>query len=180
MKKVLAVMLVLVMVFALTACDNNSIVGKWEWKLKITGEMMQMEDFDGSLDVVMIFEFDKDGGYEIYVDEDALEDAFEDLKDDLVDYVVAQNGEYYRDIAEEQVANIDFKDLLGDTALSVEGKYEIDEDTLTLTPDDDDKDEEEYEFELDGDKLTLEGDSEQFEKLLEMMGKKKITLKRVK
>ncbi len=180
MKKILAVLLVMAMLFALTACNSNSIVGKWEWEMTVEGEMMGIEGFDGEFTMIMVFEFDKDSNYSISVDKDALEESLEDFEADLVEYLVQELGEGSRKYAENQVAQLNLSGLFATQDMDEEGEYEIDGDYLILIPDDEDVDEQEYEFELDGNKLTLIGESEAFANMLEMLGEDDIVLKRVK
>ena len=181
MKKLLAIALALIMLFALSACNATGVEGKWEWTVKVDGEMMGVEDFDGSFTLVTLFEFGKDGAYTISVDEDALEESIEDFEDELVDYMVELMGdESYRSVAESTVKQMDLMGQMKKTIEKETGTYEIKEDVLILTPDDEDEDEQEYSFELDGDELILTGDDPDMKEFLELIGKKKVTLKRVK
>ena len=178
MKKLLAVLLAFAMLFALTACNSNSIVGKWQWEMTIDGEMIGIEGFEGEFAMLMIFAFDEDGGYCVYVDKDALEESLADFEADLVEYMVQELGEGSRKYAENFVSNMKLSESIVEQDMDVEGEYEIDGDYLIMTPDDEDEEEEEYEFELDGDELTLIGESESFAEMLEMLGEDDIVLKR--
>lgn len=180
MKKLIAILLAVSMLFALSACNSNSIVGKWQWEITMDGEMMGFEDFDGELTMIMVFEFDKDGNYFISVDKDALAESVEDFEAALVEYIVQDVGENSRKYAENLVAQMNLSENLAGQDMEEEGEYEIDGDYLIMTPDDEDEEEEEYEFELDGNKLTLIGESEAFASMLEMLGEDDIVLKRVK
>ena len=179
MKKLITILLVLSMLFAMTACNSNSIVGKWKWEITMDGAAMNIEDFDGDFTMNLIFEFKADGRYAISLDEDDLKASIADFEADLVEYMVDKLGEGSREYAENLVANMNLTESILKMVDVDEGMYTIDGSFLTMTPDDEDDESEEFEFAIKGKQLTLTGECKPFADMLEMMGEDDMILNRV-
>ncbi len=101
-KKAVALLLVMMMIAALTACSGNSIVGKWKYRLDFSKYAEQMtgsglealddtqktyyEEFlkafdDASVDIII--EFKDDGTFTINMDEDSVKAAEDKIKEGL-------------------------------------------------------------------------------------------------
>lgn len=90
MKKLLALLMVLVMALGLAACGGNKLVGEWEATLELAdainaqfasedpavAEYLSVDEFN----IKLTMTFDKDGTYSMEVDEDSVEEAVEALK----------------------------------------------------------------------------------------------------
>ncbi len=98
MKKILSLLMCLVMLFSvmftLTGCfgEQSKYIGKWKATLDLTdimneelannedmGDYFTLTDFS----VVMFLEFNDDGTYSMYVEEESIEKAMEKMVDDL-------------------------------------------------------------------------------------------------
>lgn len=181
--KLTVALLTLVMAFSLCACGNGSlekdIVGTWELDYDMgdaLAESMGEEfaDFDSSLEITLLFEFDKDGEYVLSADEDEFKDNFEKWVDDFsvfganymydmyyemgyskedVDAMMIESygmdvEEMLRSTFEEEM---DLDALLAD--MVTEGEYEIDGDILSMDGD-------EYEISISGNKMTMDSEDE--------------------
>ncbi len=181
MKKFLALLLALVMVFALAACGGNGddsgkgdkkegIVGAWTFTYEMDGEDMGLEDYKGTVDLVCNVEFDKDGTCVCTMDMDAMEDVFDDLRKDMVDYMVEMlydelgkdDAEEYceeefgmscKEYCEENIDQIVDEMMAEFEDLEEEGAYTYEDGVLEL-------DGEELECKINGDKMTIEGSSD--------------------
>lgn len=246
MKKFLALLLALVLVFALAACGEGAEVkddgegstseqtnapeqtepeetepeetepeetepeqtgsvttgeleGQWNWVFSVDGEMMGVEGFDGSLDLVVLMSFE-DGDYSLSLDEDALMVSLDSFEQDLIDYMIellydsftsqglsreeadaqmelAGMGSSVADYVETAVAEMDLGSALTGSIESEEGEYIVEGDQLTLIPTAGEQSV--YTFSVEGDTLELSGDDDSFKSLLEMTGADSMILERV-
>lgn len=192
MKRTLSVVTIIVMMLSLLFCatgcgasEQEQFVGSWEAKVdfgKLVGEMMtSVEDmpegyadnFDfGSAEITLQMTFDKDGTYEMSVDEDSAEDALkvltEDMKEGLTKFLqgqlaasgitmsvedaLAASGMNLDDAVEKEMANLDIID-----SMEKEGKYKVADGKLYTTETlDEEINEKIYEeYKLEGDTFTL-------------------------
>ena len=107
MKKILSLLMCLVMLFSvmftLTGCfgEQSKYIGKWKATLDLTdimneelannedmGDYFTLTDFS----VVMFLEFNDDGTYSMYVEEESIEKAMEKMVDDLIDAANEKGG----------------------------------------------------------------------------------------
>jgi hypothetical protein len=129
MKKLLALLLALVMVFTLFACSNDSgkkddddddkssaatedtrplsekIVGNWTGVVSMTGEMMEMPAFTGKLEMKLNLTMNADGTASISVDKTAYAASIEKNRQGLADAFVQMWIEAFggRDAAEATI-----------------------------------------------------------------------------
>lgn len=117
MKKILALLLALAMVFALAACGddkekdddkkentsesaapsgsepaetNTSIVGTWTSTVTYdNAEIMEEEAFEGTTDIVYLVTFEEDGDFVITLDGDAMKDDIDALEEQMVEQLIA-------------------------------------------------------------------------------------------
>ena len=106
MKKLLALLLAVVMLFALAACGDSGAVkdedppktttapveedtleGEWVTTLAVTGEMMGADGLDTEVAITLMVRFDEDT-YTMYVDQDALEDSIDAFVEDMTDFMI--------------------------------------------------------------------------------------------
>lgn len=104
LKKMLALLLALVIVFALAACGEGSgnkdddkgssdsvkspIVGQWECKLYQDGADMGMDEFKGVMTYEMDYEFKADGTYTVKPNKDVILKSAAQFEEALVQYMV--------------------------------------------------------------------------------------------
>lgn len=100
MKKVskwMALFTALIFVFSLCGCGNGgsgkSIAGTWEaeWDMsEVMADEMgdEFADFESTLVVSLLFDFNEDGTYKIYLNEDKFKTGIANWTDDLCDYAV--------------------------------------------------------------------------------------------
>ena len=95
--KVMAVIMVIVFTLSLCGCGNGSgksIVGTWgiEWDMS---ELMADEMGDSSLVVLLLFDFNEDGTFKMYLDEEKFRSNINNWIDDLCDYAVEKTYEMF-------------------------------------------------------------------------------------
>ncbi len=205
MKKIfsafLCCMLICGVLFTAVGCssEQSKFVGTWEATVDLSdaltdelageelADYMNIEDFA----IVLRFTFEKDGTYEMAVDEDSVEDAFDALKDQLSAGLVS----YMEDIIEAngldmtvdeafEAAGIDMDALLEEAFTSdmlddmvdefvTEGEYEVKDGKLYTYDEGEELDEDEYiTYEFDGDELLLKKvvtDDEEAEEAAELL-----------
>lgn len=186
MKKLLAILLSLLMIVScismLSACGRKggndeeksskkkdkieeedeevSIVGKWEAEIdfaKVIGE--ELEDFDvDEMVVTLTAEFDKKGKVELSFDEDEIADAVLDVLKDMVESEYGMDFDDFLDesgMTEDDLVEAMFEDM--DTSeLHHEGVYKLDGDKLDMADDEDEFGENIYTIKLTEKKLVLE------------------------
>lgn len=186
-RKLVVSLLALVMVLSMCACGDKGgadLVGTWslEYDLSnaLAGEMGdEYADFNSPLVMKMMFEFNEDGTYRIYTEEDSFvanfnswADAFVTFSVDMMyDMLKEQQGlekadadamfeevysmgieEYMRETVAQ---SLDAKALASEMATS--GKYEISGDKLHMSEGDAEIDKNAYDvFSVNGDVLKLE------------------------
>lgn len=83
--KVVTMLLACIMLFSLVGCGKSdtgkALYGTWQMDVDISEELnKQMGDefagFDGKLVITMKFDFNEDGSFKMYVDNDALKESF--------------------------------------------------------------------------------------------------------
>ena len=160
MKKLIALFMTMAMILCLAACGTASeggsgktgITGKWEGSMNMTSAMEQMMSESLGMDVemkdlelVMIFDFAKDGSFTCKVDEKSAEKLIDNMIDSVVDVMVeafeaegvdleaaGMTKDSLREMLEEEM---DSDDLIDDLAIFEDGYY-IYEDGCIYTGDD--------------------------------------------
>lgn len=194
--KLLSLLLSVVMVLCVfAACGSTdddegksskeTIVGEWEgeWdfseiynaSISAAGDEAMTKHLSvDKLNITMCFEFEKDGTYKFYVDEDALTDTINDLKDQMVegmkgyfeemldgtgmnlDDLLEAQGMSLEDLVDEA---LDVDALFDPDDLSESGYYKYEDGKLYTSEEEGEFDEDDYALcELKGDKLTLDAD----------------------
>ena len=192
MKELLALLLALVMIFALAACGAGDTANKddddkkptekkgledsWTWTITMDGEAMGMEGFDGGFTVAVVIDFTKDGKFTMTLDEKVMEKSIEDFADAMVDYLVDQ-GAGSKDEVQAIVDEMDVASMFDEVREDMEasGTYKTEGDKLTMVKD---GEEAVYTYKLDGDDLTLTPEDEEELEALEMFGVETMDLKR--
>lgn len=155
MKKLIALLMALAMILCFAACGTESeggsgkvgIVGKWEGAMDMTSAMEQMmsESLDmevemKDLELVMIFDFAKDGSFTCVVDQKSAEKLIDNMIDSIVDVMVdaleaegvdleatGMTKDSLREMLEEEM---DPDDLIDDLAIFEDGYYIYENDCL--------------------------------------------------
>ncbi len=91
--RIAAVLMILVMTFALVGCgdDSKALIGKWGMKYDMHDAVLEQmgdefADFKSSLEVTIFFEFKEDGTMEMSVDNDEFAANYANWLDDFSDY----------------------------------------------------------------------------------------------
>lgn len=190
MKKLLALLLALVMIFALAACGAGDTTNKddddkkekkgledsWTWTITMDSEAMGMEGFDSGFTMAVLFDFTKDGKFTMTLDEQVMEKSLEDFADAMVDYLVDQ-GAGSKDEVQAIVDEMDIASMFEEAMEEMEasGTYKTEGDKLTMMKD---GEEAVYTYKLDGDDLTLTPEDEEELEALETFGVETMDLKR--
>lgn len=190
MKKLLALLLALVMIFALAACGAGDTTNKddddkkekkgledsWTWTITMDSEAMGMEGFDSGFTMAVLFDFTKDGKFTMTLDEQVMEKSLEDFADAMVDYLVDQ-GAGSKDEVQAIVDEMDIASMFEEAMEEMEasGTYKTEGDKLTMMKD---GEEAVYTYKLDGDNLTLTPEDEEELEALETFGVETMDLKR--
>jgi len=152
-----------------TSAATAKVQGKWGYSIDVTGEMMEIPDFQGSLQYMLVLELGNDGKMSMYlklVDASAMyaylsdamyaEFAAEGLSKEQADAALKEaTGMTMEQYVDYVFSMIDFDSLLG--SINYTGVYYVDGGKIysglsweaELTGD---------EFTVDGDSLTLPGD----------------------
>lgn len=208
MKKLLALLLALAMIFALAACgesddkdDGNgrpassdtekpkdpasdSIVGTWTWSIKMTGDMMGYEGMEAGLDMTIKETFAADGKCTISVDADKMVASYPAFEAALIDYMIENmfdGDESIRGTLEQEFENQDMCGQLVELygSMSEETTYTIEGNKLTVKSTDSDQPDEVYTFVLSGNTLELTPMNDETRESMETFGVDKLILKRV-
>lgn len=95
--KVTVLLLALVMVLSLCACGGNdagkALVGTWALDCDLADAMADelgsdYADFSAPLKLTILFDFNEDGTYKMYIDESTFTDSFNSWVDAFLDYSV--------------------------------------------------------------------------------------------
>ena len=107
---VLSILLTVALMLSMTGCGEQAkFIGKWEAEIDmaefINDGMAQAGNSDitkyielDEFEFVAVMEFDKDGTYKMYIDEDSVKDAFEDAKEVFVDGMTDYFEDYIKDM----------------------------------------------------------------------------------
>lgn len=140
MKKILALTLSVLMIFALLAgcggkeeklSDEEMIVGRWEMTMDVgkmftaSFEMMGIEvNTDKKAEMTVYYEFDADGTYEVIVDEASAEKAMESMVEMAKDLV---RSLYPEETLEQMAAEegMDVEEMIDAIAADVAGEMDM-------------------------------------------------------
>ncbi len=95
--KWIAMFMALIFVFSLCGCVNGgsgkNIIGTWETEWDMSEAMAdemgdEFADFESTLVVSLLFDFNEDGTYKIYLNEEKFKASISDWIDDLCDFAV--------------------------------------------------------------------------------------------
>lgn len=92
-KRILALLLIMVLAVSLCGCGNTAkkLYGTWEMTIDYSSAIEQglgaeFEDFHHDFDLNLLFQFNEDGTYRMYVDEESTKETFENWINALVSY----------------------------------------------------------------------------------------------
>lgn len=94
MRKILSLVMIMVLVLSLTGCGSNTasqLYGTWAATFDLSG-MIEDElgsDFDGfheDFDITLMLDFNEDGTFRMYADEEALRDTFNTYIESLASF----------------------------------------------------------------------------------------------
>lgn len=181
-KKLLALLLALAMVFCFVACDSEggkdekkedeSIEGEWVCKLDVSDALeesmgdMPVDFPSGKVYMLINMELSKKGELELSMgaDEDSFEKFFEKLIDSMVN-----EGYLDEDQAEETLDRLLESMTEEFSFMEISGEYKVDEKEgrIYVGEDEDELEAEEdyFEFELDGGELKITGMAEEGEEV---------------
>ena len=107
---VLSILLTLALMLSMIGCGEQSkFIGKWEADVDMAKfindgmaqagssditKYIELDDFG----IVFVMEFNEDGTYKMYIDEDSAKDAFEDAKEAFVDGMTEYFEDYIKDM----------------------------------------------------------------------------------
>jgi hypothetical protein len=180
MTKRLTLLLVLVMIFSLTACKEEITTvqdpaGQWTWAVTIGGDQMGMPDFQGSFTMTVLLNL-QDGQFSMGVDEDALRKSATFFAEELVAYMVIQGAS--REDAQSAVDQMDIVAMFTQSMapFTSSGTYETKNDKLILISTNGQT--ATYTYALSGDTMTLNPESEAEQETLKAFGLKAMEMKR--
>ena len=186
LSKLTVLLLALVMVLSLCACGKDdagkALIGTWALDYDLADALSDelgsdYADFHASLKMTMLFEFNEDGTFRLYIDESSFTNNFNTWMDAFIDYNVEMMYDLYEDYyglsreeVDEQLAQSgttleeSLRDEM-DSALDINalisemestGTYETKGDKLYLAEGSSSIDESVYDiFTVEGNKLTL-------------------------
>lgn len=187
--KLTVLLLALVMVLSLCACGGKddagkALIGTWALDCDLADAMADelgsdYADFNAPLKLTILFDFNEDGSYKMYIEEGSFTDSFSSWMDAFIDYSVDMMYDMFEDayglskedaddlvlesygmsmeeyMREEMSAAIDINALVREMESS--GTYETKSNKLYLAEGSSKIDENYYDiFTVDGNKLTLE------------------------
>ena len=188
--KLTVLLLALVMVLSLCACGGDdagkALVGSWGLEYDLADALANelgsdYADFDASLKMTLMFDFNADGTFKMYVEEESFTKNFDAWLDELVDYsadmlydILEGQGmsreeaddfilqtfgmnmdEYTQALRAELASELDANELMGEVETS--GTYKTKGDKLYMAEGSDKIDESYYDiFTVSGNKLTLD------------------------
>lgn len=148
MKKLIALLMALAMVLCFAACGTESeggsekttIVGEWEGAMDVTSaleevmsESLGMDIEMKDLELVMLFDFDKDGSFTSEVDEKSAQKLLDNMIDAVVDVLVEaleaegvdleEQGMTKDSLREMMEEEMDTEDLISELAIFEDGYY---------------------------------------------------------
>ena len=154
MKKLLALLLALVMIFALAACGESdkkdddketqgttlapatTIVGSWKYDISMSGESMGYEGVKATIDLQVQQTFKEDGTVTMVVNEDKLLASMPAFEEALVNYMIEnyyEGDESVRSAVEEMVAGMNMGATMMESFNSIQATYTVEGDKLTIT-----------------------------------------------
>ena len=190
MKKLFAVLLAVVMVLGLAACNSSgepTIVGTWKGSMDIGAVMAaanQME-FDEPLELDITFTYNADGTYSARVDEDSFEAFAETMVDLMIELSISMSGnpdyDLEAELAKEGMTMEEFREQIK-TSMNIDqmreetgenGFYKYEEGKIYTAEDKDDLEAGNYieitHVTLTSSKMTVTDIEQDGEKLSEVM-----------
>lgn len=103
MKKLLAVVMIMVLAMSLCGCGNTAkkLYGSWEMTVDFSKEVeseLGEPDFHAPLDVKLIVQFNEDGTFDMYADEAFTTDSLNGWLDAFIDYYVEKTYVEYEEM----------------------------------------------------------------------------------
>ncbi len=152
MKKLLAILLAVVMVLGLAACDKGSddeptIVGTWKGSVDLGTalKIAAQKDIYVPLWLDIMYTFDADGTYSLTVDKDSVETMLDDLVDVMIEVMYDPDMDLEAAVAAEGMTMEEFRKQFMDsmgmdvdqvtTNLSTKGFYKYEDGKLYSTKD---------------------------------------------
>lgn len=204
MKKLLALLLALVMIFALAACNSGdkkdddegkskdpsssvvpaatTIVGTWKYNISLSGEAMGYEGIEATIDLQITQSFKEDGTLTMSVNEEKLMASMPAFEDALVDFLIENQyggDESLRSAIAETVAAMDMGGMMLESYAGIQATYTVEGDKLTVTSTMDadiDIPVEEYTFKFVGSTVELYAANDVTEEAFEGYGVDKLVL----
>ncbi|MBP3421539.1 MAG: hypothetical protein J6K37_04645 [Lachnospiraceae bacterium] len=107
MKKLLAVLMIMVLAMSLCGCGNTAekLYGSWEMTVDLSSEIeseLDEPDFHAAWDVKMILQFNEDGTIEMYADEEFTTESLNGWLDAYIDYTVEQQYAEYEEMGKSR------------------------------------------------------------------------------
>lgn len=176
MKKLLAILLAVVMVLGLAACNSSgetTIVGTWKGEMDmgaVLGALIQQE-VDEEITLKMIFEFSPEGKLTTKMDEESAKKAVDAMVDVMIDMIrdmyaeeggdldaeLAAEGMSVEDLKNQYREEMDLDDMFGD--VSEEAYYKFENGKIYVADEKEDLEEGDYDTcyiaTLSGNKLTI-------------------------
>lgn len=102
-KKLLAVVMIMVLAMSLCGCGNTAkkLYGSWEMTVDLSKEVeseLGEPDFHAPLDVKLIVQFNEDGTFDMYADEAFTTDSLNGWLDAFIDYYVEKTYVEYEEM----------------------------------------------------------------------------------
>lgn len=176
MKKLLAILLAVVMVLGLAACNSSgetTIVGIWKGEMDVGAVLAALiqQDVDQKIPCKMIFEFSPEGKLTTKMDEESAKKAVDAMVDVMIDMIrdmyaeeggdldaeLAAEGMSVEDLKNQYREEMDLDDLLGDA--SEDSYYKFENGKIYVADEKEDLEEGDYDTcyiaTLSGNKLTI-------------------------
>lgn len=176
MKKLLAILLAVVMVLGLAACNSSgetTIVGIWKGEMDVGAVLAALiqQDVDQKIPCKMIFEFSPEGKLTTKMDEESAKKAVDAMVDVMIDMIrdmyaeeggdldaeLAAEGMSVEDLKNQYREEMDLDDMLGDA--SEDSYYKFENGKIYVADEKEDLEEGDYDTcyiaTLSGNKLTI-------------------------
>lgn len=176
MKKLLAILLAVVMVLGLAACNSSgetTIVGTWKGEMDVGAVLAALiqQDVDQKIPCKMIFEFSPEGKLTTKMDEESAKKAVDAMVDVMIDMIrdlyaeeggdldaeLAAEGMSVEDLKNQYREEMDLDDMLGDA--SEDSYYKFENGKIYVADEKEDLEEGDYDTcyiaTLSGNKLTI-------------------------
>ncbi len=103
MKKLLAVLMIMVLAMSVCGCGNTAkqLYGSWEMTVDFSKEIeseLNEPEFHADLDVKLIVQFNEDGTFEMYADEASTTDSLNSWLEAFIDFTVEQQYLEYEEM----------------------------------------------------------------------------------